>query len=152
MSLIERIVHELGPWSWWILGLFLLGLEILAPGSFFLWFAIAAVLVGTIALVADLSWQVNLVLFVVLSAVSLFSGRYVLRKNNREGDDPLLNRGGTRYVGREFILSEPISQGAGRLKVGDTIWRVRGPDLPAGSKVRVTSVENASLIIEAVEI
>ena len=40
--MIERIVAELGPWSWWVLGLVLLAAEILMPGVFLIWIGIAA--------------------------------------------------------------------------------------------------------------
>lgn len=148
MSLIERLIQELGPWSWWILGLLLLGLEVLAPGTFFLWFGIAAILVGSLALFVDLSWQAELILFVVLALASLFAGRFLLRKEAVEEGDPALNRRGSRYVGREFVLDEPIVQGSGRLKVDDTVWRIAGPDCPGGTRIRVNAVQGAQLIVE----
>ncbi|WP_346433041.1 hypothetical protein [Breoghania sp.] len=65
---VATIIHVLGPWSWHVLGLLLLGLEILAPGTFFLWFGISALLVGTAALFIGMSWQVEVVAFLVLSS------------------------------------------------------------------------------------
>jgi membrane protein implicated in regulation of membrane protease activity len=40
-------------------------------------------------------------------------------------------------------------RGNGKARVGDGYWKVRGPDLPAGSAVRVTGVEGTVLIVEA---
>ena len=37
------------------------------------------------------------------------------------------------------------------LKLGDTIWRVRGADLPEGAKVRVTGVDDGTLIVESTQ-
>jgi hypothetical protein len=31
--------------------------------------------------------------------------------------------------------------------VGDTVWKVKGPDLPAGARVRVVDVEGAVLVV-----
>ncbi len=151
MSLVQRLIYELGPWSWWILGLVLLGLEILAPGTFFLWFGIAAVLVGTLALLIDVSWQLEVLIFLGLSLASLTAGRMVLRRNAKDEGDPRLNRRGSRYIGRSFVLEEPVSQGSGRLKIGDTVWRISGPDCPAGSKVRVTDLDGSVLLVEPIE-
>ena len=41
--MIQRIVTELGPWAWWVLGIVLLILEVLLPGVFLVWIGIAAI-------------------------------------------------------------------------------------------------------------
>jgi hypothetical protein len=45
----EHRQAELGPWSWWIIGLVFLGLEILIPGVFLLWVGLAAMVVGALS-------------------------------------------------------------------------------------------------------
>ncbi len=151
MSIVERLVSELGPWNWWVLGLILLGLEILAPGTIFLWFGVSAILVGTLALFVQMSWQVSLVIFLILSFVSLIVGRRLMSRLASETGDPGLNRRGSRYVGRVFVLIEPLSQGAGKLSIDDTVWRITGPDLPAGTRVRITGLDGARLTVEQAE-
>ncbi len=147
MSFTESIITSLGSWSWVVLGLILLGLEILAPGTIFLWFGVSAIAVGIVALILDPSWQINVGLFVVLSLVSLFVGRKLMRRLSSEVGDPGLNQRGSRYIGREFTLTEPLSEGAGNLSIDDTIWRISGSDMPAGTKVRVDGVEGARLVV-----
>ena len=44
--MIERIVSELGPWNWMVLGFVLIVMEIVAPGVFMLWIGIAALIAG----------------------------------------------------------------------------------------------------------
>ncbi|MEP4770664.1 MAG: NfeD family protein [Roseibium sp.] len=151
MSLTETVIESLGSWSWVVLGLILLGLEILAPGTIFLWFGLSAIVVGIIALIFDLSWQVNVGLFVALSLVSLLIGRRLMRRLASEKGDPGLNQRGSRYVGREFTLTEPLSEGAGHLSIDDTIWRISGPDIAAGTKVRVDGVDGARLVVSATD-
>ena len=149
MSLTETIINSLGSWSWVVLGLILLGLEILAPGTVFLWFGLSAIVVGALALLFDLTWQLNVGLFLILSLVSLFIGRRLMQRLASEKGDPGLNQRGSRYIGRVFVLTEPLSEGAGKLSIDDTIWRVSGEDLPAGTKVRVDGVEGARLVVSA---
>ena len=60
-------------------------------------------------------------------------------------DQPLLNRRGEQLVGRTATLTEPIHEGRGRIQLGDTLWRVAGPDLPVGARVRVVAVADADL-------
>lgn len=151
MSYVETLIDLLGPWSWHVAGLLLLGLEILVPGTFFLWFGISALIVGTLALFVDLSWEINLLLFMGIALVCLVVGRMLMRQREGEEGDSGLNRRGQRYVGRHFVLAEPIAQGTGRISIDDTIWRVTGPDLAAGSKVVVRGIDGASLVVEPAE-
>ncbi|WP_428688449.1 NfeD family protein [Roseibium sp.] len=151
MSLIETTITALGPWSWFVLGLILLGLEIIAPGTIFLWFGLSALVVGAVALAFDLSWQVLVTLFLVLSLASLLIGRRMMTRLASEKGDPGLNQRGSRYIGREFTLTKPLSEGAGNLSIDDTIWRITGPDLPAGTKVRVDAIDGARLVVSRAE-
>jgi len=40
--------------------------------------------------------------------------------------------------------------GEGRVRVGDSVWKVRGEDLPAGTKVAVKGVDGTILLVEEV--
>lgn len=151
MNLTTTIIGTLGPWSWVVLGLILLGLEIIAPGTVFLWFGISAIAVGIVALLFGFSWQVHVALFLVLSLVTLLIGRKLMQRLASETGDPGLNRRGSRYVGREFTLATPLSDGNGKLAIDDTIWRISGPDLPAGTKIRIDAIDGARLVVSAIE-
>jgi membrane protein implicated in regulation of membrane protease activity len=48
-------------------------------------------------------------------------------------------------VGRVFTLEKPIVNGVGTVKIDDTVWRVQGPEAPAGSRVKIVDAEGASL-------
>ena len=64
------------------------------------------------------------------------------------GDRPFLNRRAEGFVGRIFMLDKPIVDGSGTIRLDDTIWRVTGPDVPAGSRVKVAHADGASLLVE----
>jgi len=145
MGLFESIVDLLGPWSWWVVGLVLLGLEILVPGTFFLWFGIAAIIVGSISLFIVWSWQVQVIVFIAIALAALIASRFFLRPGSRAEETQFLNQRAERLTGRTFTLTEPIVEGAGRLRIDDTFWRVSGPDLPAGTRVKVISADGALL-------
>ena len=149
MSPVEQWILDLGPWAWWVLGLILIGLEILAPGTFFLWFGLSAILVGAIALFVDLPWQASLALFLVFSLTSLLVGRRLMRRVRSEEGDPNLNKRGSRYIGRTFVLKEPLAEGTGNLSIDDTVWRITGPDLPAGVSVQVVDIDGVRLVVQA---
>ncbi|WP_027056754.1 NfeD family protein [Mesorhizobium erdmanii] len=147
--MIDRIVSELGPWNWMVLGFVLLVVEVIAPGFFMLWIGIAALIVGAVSLLiwdaTIWSWQIQVLAFLVLSLVSAFVGKKLMGGHDQPSDQPLLNRRGAQLVGKMATLAEPIKDGRGRIKLGDTLWRVSGPDLPAGTQVRVTSAADTDL-------
>jgi hypothetical protein len=144
--MIESVFLELGPWTWWIAGIALLGLEILVPGTFFLWFGVAALMVGTLALLVPIDLSLQVSIWLGASLVLLVVGRRFF-KRKATTDQPLMNDPLGQFVGRSFTLSEPIVEGEGRLKIGDTIWRVTGPDLRAGTKVIVTGAQGTALVV-----
>lgn len=136
-------------WHWWSLGAILLIIELLAPGMFFIWMGESAFVVGAVLWVfpgMDLEYQV--ILFSILSVVSIVVFRRFLRYSPIQSDRPLLNRRTAQYVGRVFTLQEPIVNGRGKIRVDDSTWRVEGEDCPAGAKVRVTDAEGVILKVE----
>lgn len=148
--MLASVFSELGPWNWFVIGFALLALEIVVPGVFLLWIGIAALVTGAFSLLLwDWSiwiWQVQVLVFLVLSLVSAFAGKRVMGSGG-ESDQPLLNRRADQLVGRTATLSEPIVNGWGRVRIDDTVWKVSGPDLPAGATVRVASVKNGDLTV-----
>jgi len=153
--MISSIVEELGPWNWTVFGVILLTLEIAAPGVFLLWIGIAALIVGALSLAlwdaAFWTWHVQMLLFLALSLVCAYVGKRIMASREAQSDQPLLNRRGDQLIGRIATLSDPIENGRGRVKLGDTMWRVAGPDLPSGAKVRVVKASDTDLelIVEA---
>ncbi|MCV9966471.1 NfeD family protein [Pararhizobium sp. BT-229] len=151
--MIERIILELGPWSWWVLGLALLAAEVVAPGVFLVWIGIAAILTGVVSLllweVGFWVWQAQLVFFAILSVVAVFVGRRLLARSTDTSDEPLLNQRGARLIGRTAVLEHPIAEGRGRIRLDDTTWTVNGPDLPAGSRVKVVGSSGGRLTVES---
>ena len=152
--MIQSLVTELGPWSWWIAGLVLLGAEIVIPGIFLLWIGLAAIVVGALSFplwdMAAWSWQLQFVLFAVLSVCSALIGRRVMKGRGNDSDQPMLNRRMEGLIGRTPTLEEPISEGRGRIRLDDTFWVVRGPDLPIGVRVRVLSHDARDLTVDRV--
>lgn len=138
-------------WHWWILAALFAGIEILAPGVFFIWLGAAAALTGLIALVIPgMGWEIEALIFAVLAVATVVGWRTYIRKAKAK-DDPaaMLNRRGDQMIGRTAVLSEPIQNGRGKIKIDDSTWRVEGGDLPAGTQVKITGVDGAILKVEA---
>ena len=131
-----------GGWAWIALGLVLIGGETLAPGVFLLWLGLAALLTG-------MAWQGAWLVFAAFAVASVLVGRVATRRKAEEPDAAHgLNDRGRQLIGRVFKLEATMTGGEGRIRVGDSSWRVTGPELLAGSEVRVVRVEGATLIVE----
>ncbi|KAB1087931.1 NfeD family protein [Neorhizobium galegae] len=151
--MLHDAVVNLGPWSWWILGVVLLCAELAAPGVFLIWIGAAAIVIGALSLAlwdaAFWNWHVQLLLFAVLSGAFALAGRRFYASRNQATDEPNLNRRGESLVGRTATLHEPIAEGRGRIRLDDTWWSVMGPDLPAGTQVKVVAASGRDLRVEA---
>ena len=135
-------------WIWMTLGLMLAGLEMLVPGVYLIWLGIAAIITGVLTLGLDLSPAVQLVDFVFLSLIIAFSAKRFLGERPIESSDPLMNRRGARLVGETALVVQAIEHGSGRVKLGDSEWIARGPDVAAGERVRIRGSEGAILLVE----
>lgn len=147
-----QLIVSLGVWNWFIGAAILFAIELVAPGTFMMWLGLSALLVGLISLAVDWPWQAQLISFAVFSIASIPLYRRFFRESQEPVDQPFLNRRGDALVGRVFTLEKPIVDGFGTVRVGDTIWRVNGPDSPAGRRVKVTRADVAVLVVEAADV
>ncbi|MGX7894172.1 NfeD family protein [Tsuneonella sp. HG222] len=137
-------------WVWLTLGLVLAGLEMLVPGIYLIWLALAAIVTGVLALAFDISLPMQIVDFVFLALILAFSAKRFLRDKPIESSDPLMNRRGARMVGETALVTVAIEHGSGRIRVGDSEWIARGPDAAMGQWVRIVGSEGSSLLVEPV--
>ena len=134
-------------WNWWLLGVVLMMIEAIAPGFFFLWMGVAALLVGLVLTVLpELAWTYQVLLFALLSVGSIVAWRLRLRRHPTRTNDPMLNRRGHQYVGRVFTLEAPVVNGHGKLRVDDSTWKVVvDQDCPTGTRLRIVGVDGVVL-------
>ncbi len=134
-------------WHWWALGGVLAILEVVAPGFVLIWLGLAALLVGVMLLIwPTMGLAFQLLAYAAFSVLSVFAWFRWLRTSPAETDQPGLNRRAEQTVGRRAQVVEPIVNGRGRIKLGDSTWSVTGPDLPAGRLVEITG--SAGTVLE----
>jgi len=147
---MNEMFVTLGTWNWLIFGVILMALELIAPGVFLFWLGLAALLVGLSSFAFTPSWQVQILMFAVFAAAAVPVWRRLARSHAAgSSNSPFLNKRADALVGRVFTLEKPIVDGAGTVRIDDTIWRVAGPDAPAGSRVRIVQADGASLTVAA---
>ena len=149
--MILDLIVELGAWSWVIGGIILLALELMAPGNVFVWFGIAALVTGGFAFLTSFGWQVQGLVFVVLAVIFAYAGRRYFGRRAGVSEQPFLNQRANGLVGRSYVLSEPIVNGHGQVRIDDTRWRIVGPDLPSGTRITITAADGAVLSVSKAE-
>ena len=143
---MRELFPVVGIWFWWIVAGILLLIELLTPGVFAMWLALAAASVGIADYFIDLSWQLELLAFAGFSLVFVYLARPWYSKSKlQSSDQPNLNQRIYGLVGKSFVLAEPIVDGRGKLNIDGTRWEVLGPNLPKGTIVRVAAVEGLKL-------
>ncbi len=141
-------------WHWLAFGVVVMLIEVLVPGVIFLWLGIAAVVTGLLFLaIPSMIWEIQVILFAVLSVISIFIGRRIVSARQAPTDHPTLNRRGKTLVGTRHVLEAATSGGRGRVRVGDTVWRFavrpEGTELSEGSRIAVVDVDGTTLVVEA---
>lgn len=136
-------------WYWAIFGAVLAVIEVAVPAMVCIWLAAAALGVAAIAWrYPGLSWENQGLIFAALAIASVALGRTAFGRSGSSENGTHLNRRAESHIGRMFTLDRPIVDGRGRLRVDDTVWLVAGPDLPAGTHVRVIGADNTVLRVE----
>ena len=137
------------PYLWWAaFGFLLLIIEMLSGTFFFLSVAAAALITTGIAWLTT-DYLTQWVSFAILSIVALVLWKK-LRPTPQHDNDAAsqLNNRLAHLVNRQAVLSEPITNGFGRVNIDDSWWKVTGEDLPTGAHVRVTAIHDMTLTVE----
>lgn len=136
------------PAAWIIGGLILAALEMIVPGFVLLWFGVAAVVTGILALFVH-NWVVQLAVFAGLSAALVLTSQLISRRLTKPESEPV---GANRMRGVEGRVVRDIeASGFGRVKVGGEEWRATADQsIAVGKKVKVIEVKGTHLVVEPV--
>ncbi len=153
MENILSLLAGLGFWSWLAVALVLMALETVVPGVHFLWFGLAAFVIGLlVAIVSSLGladafpFAVQLVAFALLSVATVFGVKKLTGASPNQ-HQPDINAPGSQFIGRIVVVEEAIKNGRGKVRAGDTIWLAEGEEAYIGAKVLVTGVNGTALVV-----
>jgi membrane protein implicated in regulation of membrane protease activity len=152
---MDRLVYlllHINEWYWFGFAVILVIFEVLLGANFFLlWLAISACAVGVFKLfLPALGGEWQLLIFALESIACLIWWNVHLKNMPNTSDQPNLNRRSEQYIGRTITLNEAIVNGRGKVHVDDSFWRIEGPDLPAGTSVKVIGVDGVVLKVAKV--
>ena len=141
---------ELHAWHWVVLGAILAIGEVFIPSAILIWCGAAALVLGlALWMLPQIGWEWQLAAYIVLAPAAVTIGLAQRRRSAKPDLRPEVNLGTARFVGQRAILDGPIVAGRGSAKLGDTVWPVTGPDLPAGTTLTVTGTDGVTLTVAA---
>lgn len=149
--MIDLSLSELTYWHWACLGLVLLCIEMVLPGSFFIWIGFASLLTAALTYCFDFMLAAQITSFAVFCLLGVTIGARLYRSleiSSKESSS--LNRRSEQMIGMTLTLSDPIVNGVGHIVIGDSRWRAIGKDMPAHTQVQIVDVNGNSLIIEEI--
>ncbi len=143
------LLQSLTAWHWLILGVVLLGLELMIGSTYILWPAVSALIVGLLLFIAPMGWELQMLLFFLLSITTLVLGRTHLQSLVKGGAPSDLNDPGQALIGRQVKAVADFTGTEGRVELDDTQWsaRLEAGTALAGDLLRVESVCGATLIV-----
>lgn len=153
MAEIVTWIWSASHWHWWAVAVALIALEVTVPTTYFLWPAAAAVVTGALVWIyPDLDWQLQILIFALLSVLTVYGWHRWQKKQPPKSDAAELNVRANRYLGMRLTLDEPLVNGRGRARVDDSWWQVASIDggaIDAGKTVEVVSHDGTTLIVKA---
>ena len=136
-------------YSWIILFIILILIEICTINLTTIWFALGALLAYVTSFITD-SLMIQTTVFLGVSVVSLiftrpFVRKYLVKKASRTNADML--------IGKIGIVTKEISKNTvGEVKIDGKYWSAKGSKkISVGSKVEILSIEGVKLIVKKKE-
>lgn len=141
---------ELLWWHWIVIGLVLMGAELLAPAFYLLWFGLGALIVGLLSALLPLSGTLQILIWSIASvAMVLLWFRFLKPKTKT-----LAGRSDVQIVGEVGLLTRavaPFERGEVRFQkpiAGSETWPcIADTEIAAGTRVRVSALEGNILKI-----
>lgn len=126
---------------WVLVALGLAIAEVLAPGTFLIFFS-AGALVAAVAALVFASFVTQASAFVVATVAILLAGNSVYRRLVKGRANGI----GQGPVGEPGVVETEIVNGRGKVRVRDISWLATGPDLPVGTPIVVKARQGGTLL------
>lgn len=151
-NMIVAWLEAMSGMKWVIIGVVLLVVEVVTGTTYILWPALAALAVGAFAFILPIGWEMQFLLFFILSVLLLIFGHTYVRPRVKGGEPSDLNDRARTMIGARVKTVAAFEMGAGRVQMGDTQWRARVEDgnPKAGAELRIVAVEGTTLVCEPV--
>jgi inner membrane protein len=142
----------MNAWFWAIGSLIVAIAELHFPGCYLIWIAAGGGVTAILSFAYDLSLHTQIEIFVASTLLTCVGGYFIYRNvfgsYKKEG---ALNDRAKQMIGAKGVVSVPIVNGHGKVKLGDTVWLAEGPDLESGAAIIVKGVRGITVIVSAAQ-
>ncbi len=149
---MEWLNQNIEYWHWIVLGILLIGMEVFAPTFFLLWLGVSAVIVGAVMTLLTLSFNTQLLIWVILSTVSIITWFKLIQP--RIKDKSFSGMAEEAISGQTgIVISFNPDSNKGRMKfpapiLGNDEWNIISSEaLSTGDRVCVKSVVGNALSV-----
>lgn len=152
MSILEAL-HILSPWFWFSVGIICLIIEIITPGLFYAaTLSIAAFITGIISFFITDKF-ILLLVFAVLSIVSVYFIKPFLQKAFRLDENTTLSNVDSIIGKTGLVTKEITADQKGLVKINGEVWTATTETgtLPVQTKIVVQKVEGVTLFVSKEE-
>ena len=151
-NVILAFLESMNATRWGLLGIVLVGVELVTGSTYILWPAVAAFLVALGVAILPLSWEIQFLVFAIISTALLVVGHFYIRPLLKSGEPSEINDPSRSMLGKHVTAFIDFDNGHGRVTVGDTQWKAAssGKDPKEGDRLVITSVKGTTLFVEPV--
>lgn len=137
---------------WFIVGLFFLLAELVAPGLVIMFFGIGAWIVALICLLKPISLNAQLIIFIIASAIVLISLRNTFKTLFSGHTSAVQNphKDMHDFIGQRVVVTEKIVPNkSGKVELNGTSWSADADvEIAVGENVHIVSKENLLLKVK----
>ena len=142
---MEMLLDNLNYLHWLVFGLALIIVELFLWSMFLLWIGASAITISIVFyLYPEVSWGLQVLSFILLSAVSTFLAKKYFPV--RTVDD-VLNLNAQAHIGKECTVVS-IENSIVKVRMGESLWFAKGCEMSVGQKVQIVDVESSTFIVE----
>ena len=142
---MEMLLDNLNYLHWLVFGLALVIVELFFWSIFLLWIGASAIIISIVFyLYPEVSWGLQVLSFILLSAVSTFLAKKYFPV--RTVDD-VLNLNAKAHIGKECPVAS-IENSVVKVKLGEALWFAKGCEMSVGQKVRIIDTDSSTLIVK----
>jgi inner membrane protein len=154
-SFLESLKGFLTPvWLWLVAGIILLILELELPGLILFFFAVGAFVTAVVCIIPDVPLSIQLLVFLVVSVVSLVLLRKCLKNifygyTKSESNESVIEQD---FKGKKVVVTSNIAPGRpGKVEFNGTDWKAEADEeILADTLVEIVDIRNLSLIVKKV--
>lgn len=149
-NFILAFLETMNATKWGLIGIGLIGLELVTGTTYVLWPAAAAIILAVGVFLLPLTWEMQFLIFAILSVILLFVGHFYLRPLMKSDEPSDTNNPVRAMVGRRVVAFSDFENGEGRVTVGDTQWKAStdGEDPKTGDALVITNVVGTTLNVQ----